>query len=97
MDPRNTRIHRKPYPYPIPIPHLINLILPQLERTHSKLPIARSHRRSLGIPGFGKKSSQPREAFIEILPEGIHILEDVAVTWVFAEILRRVLEAERIR
>ena len=80
----------------LPIPSHLTCI--QLELIRSKLPIARSHRRSLNLLKFGKdKSSQPREAFIEILPEGIHILEDVAVTWVFAEILRRVLEAERIR
>jgi len=53
--------------------------------------IARSHRHHLGLIG------KARKAYIEILPEGEHILDDIVVTWVFAEIVRRRKEAEHMR
>jgi len=55
----------------------------------TKTLVARSHRRRLGLLG------KPRKAYIEISSEGEHVLDDVVVSWVFAETRRRALEAKR--
>jgi hypothetical protein len=59
-------------------------MLLQLERNEEpKTEIAHFHRSNLGIVGTKHKAD------LEILPGGIHIVDDIVVTFVYLDKLRR--------
>ena len=56
----------------------------------SKTPIARYHRRLIGLV------VQTYKAYLEIFPEGEAIVDEIVITFIYVEMLRRMENGERL-